>query len=458
MNKANSVTYESQPPPSANRLPQITLPRIRWRRAWTFARLLGVIVVLFVLITPEWPVFGGRSYQLRTIVGQERMFDFLLWELDALSVKAQVALTAAHRSLSPESQKTLVLDYLELTRKAQALEAAINGLYSDPALADPAAETAELQAELDDARRQLAAQQPVVEAIVQDQVAAVLVDEGLTTVGMVFPPVLMHMTPLPQMLIVSPRDRIAQVDYATLVPVLATQEKEEMETAVYETLDHSALVVPIGGLGIYPAMVQETSSINWLAEVTAHEWMHHWLAFRPMGIRYLASPEMRTINETVASLVDLEIGPQVIERFYPEYVPPETAATSPPATAEPDQPAFDFRAEMATTRVMVDQLLAEDKIDEAEAYMEERRQFFVANGYPIRKLNQAYFAFYGGYADTPGGAAGVDPIGPMLRQIRAHSPSLRAFVEDVAMIRDYDDLKTLYRVVVGEDPAAVFGN
>ena len=43
--------------------------------------------------------------------------------------------------------------------------------------------------------------------------------------------------------------------------------------------------------------------------------------------------------------------------------------------------------------------------------MEEKRQFLAANGYYIRKLNQAYFAFHGSYADTAGS---IDPIGPKL--------------------------------------------
>ena len=72
---------------------------------------------------------------------------------------------------------------------------------------------------------------------------------------------------------------------------------------------------------------------------------------------------------------------------------------------------------MHTTRVTVDALLAAGKINEAESYMEQRRQLFVQNGYTIRKLNQAYFAFYGAYADVPGGAAGEDPVGPAVRAL-----------------------------------------
>ncbi len=77
---------------------------------------------------------------------------------------------------------------------------------------------------------------------------------------------------------------------------------------------------------------------------------------------------------------------------------------------------------MRITRVTVDELLAEGKIEEAEAYMEARRVFFWENGYLIRKINQAYFAFYGAYADQPGGEAGEDPVGAAVRELRAAEP------------------------------------
>jgi hypothetical protein len=101
---------------------------------------------------------------------------------------------------------------------------------------------------------------------------------------------------------------------------------------------------------------------------------------------------------------------------------------------------FDFRSEMHTTRVEVDKLLSEGKIEAAESYMESRRQLFWDNGYAIRKLNQAYFAFYGAYADVPGGAAGEDPVGPAVRALRAQSPTLLAFLERIAKMTSYEDL------------------
>ena len=103
-----------------------------------------------------------------------------------------------------------------------------------------------------------------------------------------------------------------------------------------------------------------------------------------------------------------------LRRYYPEYLPPEALPTpvdesaSQPGTSPPP---FDFNAEMHQTRVIVDRLLAQGKIDDAESYMEQRRVFFWENGYHIRKLNQAYFAFYGAYADQPAGSSRSRPGG-----------------------------------------------
>jgi hypothetical protein len=76
-------------------------------------------------------------------------------------------------------------------------------------------------------------------------------------------------------------------------------------------------------------------------------------------------------------------------------------------------------------------LLAENKIEAAEAFMEAERLKLVEQGYPLRKLNQAYFAFHGSYALSPGS---IDPTGTQLRQLRAASPSLKAFLDRVGWL------------------------
>ncbi|MEJ2748739.1 MAG: hypothetical protein P8183_12670 [Anaerolineae bacterium] len=320
------------------------------------------------------------------------------------------------------------------------LEGQIKQIYVNPDIINPATTSAGLEAELEQKQAELGDIQPFAEAIVQDQVSTMLDDEGFSLLGQTWPPVMMHMTPLPTILIVSPRDHIERIYGIPLVHGLSIPEQEALETAVFDKLNLSALVVPIGGLGLYPSMIMETSSINWLAEVTAHEWSHIWMGPYPISLYYTADPQVRTMNETTASIVGKEVGQEMIAAFYPDRVPPPPSDEPAPAPEPDEPPAFDFRAEMARTRTRVDEMLAAGQIEEAEAYMEARRQVFVANGYQIRKLNQAYFAFYGAYADEPG-ATGADPVGPMVQEARELSPSLRAFLQTMAPVGSFAELQ-----------------
>jgi hypothetical protein len=95
---------------------------------------------------------------------------------------------------------------------------------------------------------------------------------------------------------------------------------------------------------------------------------------------------------------------------------------------------------MRKTRVQVDELLAQGQVDEAEQYMEERRRFFWDHGYHIRKLNQAYFAFHGAYADEPG-QRGEDPVGPAVLELRQQLASLRDFLREVAGLTSFEALQ-----------------
>ena len=197
-----------------------------------------------------------------------------------------------------------------LVCQAQRMEGEINQLYSDPGIIDPALETQDLQHELEQTRIALEEKQLLAEAIVQEQVAEILAEQGLRLFGQAWPPVLMHVTQVPSLLVVSPRDRIEKIHQVTLENGLTTPTKEIIETSVTEKLDHSALIVPLGGIGTFPAMIIETSDINRLVEVVAHEWSHHWLTLHPLGLNYGFDPAVRIINETVASLVDEELGLQ----------------------------------------------------------------------------------------------------------------------------------------------------
>jgi hypothetical protein len=299
----------------------------------------------------------------------------------------------------------------------------------------------------------------LAEAIIETQVASVLRDEGFSTLGEIIPPVSAHITRMPMLLVVSPRDRI-EFKVATNVVNLAPEAVAALEDQIDRSLNVSTLIVPLGGMGLYPSMVAESWNPVWLFSTVAHEWSHNYLYFFPLGLEYLANPETRIINETTATIFGNEIGRKTLLRFYRDFPgtvaqipPPETDPAPSRPTArppgshfrEPDEPPlFDFAAEMHRTRVNVDAFLRGGKVADAEAYMRSRQRYFARNGYPIRKLNQAFFAFYGGYQGPGGSAAGgQDPIGPALLDLRRSSSSVKTWLESVRGITRRDMLLTL---------------
>jgi hypothetical protein len=412
------------------------------------SNLVMILAILLFLGQDALPP-ADKIEQIRVYTRGEE-FDYGEWMLDALGQKNAYAALAATHYLSADEQKQLVYQTLDLIAEIDRLSYEISKVYADPDITDPAAATVEQRARRDALRAREESMAMLTEAVIQAQVSAVAKDMDLSFLGQPIPPVLYHITPLPYALIVSPRDKIEQEVNISLVPGMTLEERVGIEENVAKNLDKSALVVGIGGVGVYPTMVMSTTDLNWLVEVVSHEWTHNFLTLRPLGIHYDSSPELRTINETTANIAGKEIGREVIRRYYPERLPPEeipqpeqSTSPAPQATPEPDR--FDFRKEMRITRLQVDDLLAKGQIDQAEAYMEVRRKFFWDNGYLIRKLNQAYFAFYGAYNDQPGGAgeAGQDPVGPAVQALRQHSRSLADFLNRISWITSFDGLKKL---------------
>ncbi|HSH03003.1 MAG TPA: hypothetical protein VLL52_10835 [Anaerolineae bacterium] len=417
-----------------------------FRRLRRYLGRLILILTFILLVTPEWPPFFDETYQLRVITTGQR-FNYVTWEIEALTAKLEAALLGGHHYLSDTDRSTLVLTYLDWLRQSQQLDAEINAIFANPDITNPQQVSATQRATNQQLHQQMEIWQPIVEGILQEQVADILVQEGFAIGGAAWPPVQFRLTPLPQLLIVSPRERIEQIHNISLHPTVNTATAVTIETTVTEQLGRSPYVTRIGGVGTYPAMLAESANINWLVATIAHEWAHHWLTLHPLGLNYNTTPYLRNLNETVAGMVGNEIGPQVIAKYYPEFVPsppPPPTTTDDPNTTPPPPPPFDFRAEMALTRAQADRLLAANQIDAAEIYMEERRQLFLKAGYNLRRLNQAYFAFHGAYAATPGGASGAtDPIGPSTRNLRATSPNLKSFLNTIAAVTTLEDLHQL---------------
>jgi hypothetical protein len=404
-------------------------------------RLVIYIIISILLLNASSIPPGNQLERIRSFT-RTIEFDYGSWTLNALWVKLGQAALDTPRYIENSTHPEIVLDYLALVRQSMNVEGQINTIFADPATVDPYRDSVDLKKQLDQLKNQLSLLQPLVESILQNQISSAIASLDLGFGGQPLPPVLYHTTPPPFALIISPRNVIRQDADISISPELSIDEVTTLEDNVDRSLNVSSLVEGIGGIGLYPTMVMETTDINWLAEVVSHEWVHNYLTLRPLGINYLTSPELRTINETTASIAGKEIGRVVIERFYPDYLPPPPAPPAPPVPSTPQEPpSFDFRTEMRITRLEVDELLAEGKITEAESYMEERRQVFWDNGYRIRKINQAYFAFHGAYADEPGGAAGTDPVGEAVRRLRSQSNSLASFLWRISWISSYSQLQ-----------------
>lgn len=429
-----------------------------WAKYWE--RTLSLMLLLLsLMLAVRWESPPPQALKFQAdLISASETFNFVTWEIKSLTRKAAFGLLAPQRWMPDEARARFVLDYLDQVRESDRLAGEIHRRYSDPEIDDPVAATMEERAALDDLRHRMARSSLMAEAILGEQVSSVLQTVNFGLLRQILPPVTGDFTPLPYLLIVSPRDRIESVYQRSLRTGFTAADQAALEREI-ETAqpDYAAYVTAIGGLSAYPAMLLESTDIHWIADVFAHEWTHHYLMFYPLGIYYTRDAETRTINETTASLMGEWAGQEIILRYYAPWLAQDKSLpsaiereevreeeTEEEVEAAPaDPPRFDFRAEMHETRVNVDEMLAAGEMEAAEQYMEERRQHFVENGYQIRRLNQAYFAFHGAYASHPGGAAGEDPIGPKVRRLWALSNTPHAFLRRIASVTTLGELEEI---------------
>src|SRR6266498_196880 len=413
---------------------------------------LALAIAIIIAAGGDAPSFTGQTDRVR-VYTREIEFDYPNWVWNAAWTKLEQGAVGAPFVFDRGTNKQIVFEYLHATQQLIQANSAIEQIYADPDVKDKESATTLLRAQRDALTAQQNQLAPFAEATLQSQVVQAFADLGLTTGGQTIPPTLYHISPTPLALIVAPRSRIEQIANISVLPTLTLDQQISLEDKVAKSQNVSTLVVAIDGVGVYPTMIMQTTDLNWTLDTIAHEWTHNYLNLRPLGLNYSTTPELRTMNETTASIVGGEIGKYVLQHYYPEMQASLPASNSAnlnlisfdnhflPFNPLADTPPFDFRAGMHETRVHVDALLAQGKVEEAESYMEQRRQIFVKNGYLIRKLNQAYFAFNGAYADVPGGAAGEDPVGPAVRALRAQSSSLADFVNTIAWMTSFQQLQ-----------------
>ena len=368
---------------------------------------------------------------LDSIVKPHR-FSILKWELSTLF--------DGHSYDQEEEGVSVVREYFALVEELRTLESKIEAVRAESEEGD----LASLEAELLRLRQGKEAQASRVEAILTGQIKEILAKEGIYSplykyLGLKanLPPVSFRLEPPPNLLVISPLDRILSLREILLVPGLNIEEMEKIE-AEADKLNVSSLVIELGGLAVtYPSFVAGETSLRHTIDTAIEEWLHQYLVLTPLGLLYLLdlsglarNYEIATINETVASMVSREIGANLCEQYYPE-----CADTDGGKKAES---GFDFNREMREIRRAVDDYLARGEVSQAEQFMEEKRQYLAVNGYYIRKLNQAYFAFHGTYADRP---TSVSPIGGELEELRDQSTSLRDFLDTASGLTSHGKLK-----------------
>ena len=391
-----------------------------------FLRGLATCAVVALLL---WSGKDYRPTESEIAIAPYR-FNLLAWEAGNVPDKwyHELLTLLPWNSTPPRAERiALAEEFFRIGQEGRQLE---GQLLTVPESSTP---SDEIRRRLDEIHARQDAIRPVVEQTLEREISSVLSEEGFSSrVGAILPPVDTVLDHSPTLLVTSPRDRIFRQDNILLQHGVRPDEREELEAITMQERNLSAIVVNTGGLGTFPTVVSSRSSLHFALTTVAHEWLHNWFFFQPLGQHFWDSPDMTTLNETAATLGGWEIG----DRAY-EAMTGIVYERQPPGP-RPDRPtnAFDFSAEMRETRQTAEDLLAEGRIEEAEGYMEERRLELLDHGYRIRKINQAYFAFYGSYATS---AASVSPIEGQLRELRERSDSLENFLKTVAQFSTYEE-------------------
>ena len=367
-------------------------------------------------------------------------FSIARWEFDAFFGKTKEAIPSNDNDKKVYDETDKVTEYFSYVQQIKTLKSEIEAVKAGNNPGDLSL----LETKLTELQQQKAALENLVEGIIKKQIKETLAQQAIfhpvdKYLGFKanFPPINFKLEKPPHLLVVSPRDRIESMREIVLLQDISPEEMDKVETEV-DQLGVSSLVVGLGGFGgTYPAFVTNEASLRFTVDAAVEEWIHQYLFFKPLGFRYALDAtgiarnyEIAVMNETVASMVSKEIGAIITESYYPERENNGSQSQEPVS-------GFDFNQEMREIRKAVDEYLALGEIEQAEEFMEQKRQYLTTKGYYLRKLNQAYFAFYGTYADSP---TSISPIGLEVKKLRSQSTSLKEFLDTVAVMTSRQDL------------------
>src|SRR5712692_8663665 len=226
--------------------------------------LIGIMVGL--LLTGAGYVPGDTGQQAERYL-RSFEFDFVSWTLGAIGTKAWQNSVDEQSYMSAAARSGVVRTYFKLRAQLENVQGQIARVYADPAVSDPAATSAGLRTQQNILRARMLSVQSLAEAVLQEQMSVILAEQGLTTAGQPVPPVEFHLTDLPYAFIISPREVIRQDANLDVSGDLSLDQQVALEDKVSKSLNVSALVVPLGGIGTYPTMVGQSSDLPWIASV-----------------------------------------------------------------------------------------------------------------------------------------------------------------------------------------------
>ena len=386
--------------------------------------LLVFILVIFVLSGCKNDIFD-KSLE------EKEVFSILKYEITTIGNKYIYSFYSIFSKDKKEYPKNSLIQFKSLTKKIYALE---KEKETTSTVTSKQKNIEQLEKELTTLRKKrnsiLLKIEKEIQKIVRNQIKA----EGIDTQGFVFPPVLIKIFDPPLLLVTSPRNLISREKEILLDSSMKNSRKNIIEQKILEEEDLSAVILEIGGLASYPSMIKPNTNFERLFELTAHEWLHQYLIFYPLGRSIFKNNEMNEINETLANIFGKEISKKICANELYEIYCENTELTT---TTNKN---FDYDFFMKETRETVDFLLKNNNISKAEKYMEERRKNLENEGILIRKINQAWFAFHGTYTDSP---TSVSPVFSILKKIQEDTENMKEFIDILKNIDSYEQFLTI---------------
>ena len=396
------------------------------RRFWLYL-ILGI--VLFSSSGSDY--FRESKLELAS---RNHSFSIFWWEVRHIPSKWVHLLWEMFPGNKPTDaeRKLIVQDYLHSVRRLEKERARVEGSHFAGSVAGSSATkqaTENIPNDLEVYEREKESlrgrAEEAVEAVISDVVRA----EGLGfPLGILLPPTDFRFDNPPLILVTSPRNSIRLEGTRLIENDIKMVTRSEIEQRIESDGKTSALVDDLAGLGTYPAFVSDQYELRQLTRTAAHEWLHNYWIFHPLGRSMWNSANMYALNETAADIAGNELGDKAYQRLGGNLKESDlrygnTAIAAPHLTRI-----------LRETRKEVDKLLSENNIAGAEEVMRDQHWHLRLGGYRIRKINQAYFAFRGNYADSP---ASISPIGAELNEYRETFPTVGEFIKSIATVKNY---------------------